>query len=475
MKKRTPSPKSKGNRVITTLFYCFYFLLILGYAVGMYVLRTYMTEQLIAFETDTQPSVKSEAVFREHFAEPDWGQFYDALAITVTEFEGKDAFLAYMQNKVGEDPLTYTLKEDSSELLTYGIQAGDRELGYFTLANRASEEALIPDWQLDTFRFYVTYDHGATVIKQDGHTVYVNGIPLDDRYTQEILSTTAEDYLPAGTIGIRRLQQAVTGLLVAPEVSILDENGNPCPIIYDDRTGIYAEISPEAEPLPDALANQAEKALEAYCSYMIGQKQSLYHYFASGTDAYRSITSAPPWAENVVETVITSQSLSDYYRYTEDLFSIRMQITMRVIWTDVPLAEIENDESDEEKEPVTYTTEVHSVDAIFFFENRQSGWKVIAMTNEDITLETCRVRLRFLYGDTELRSAFYDSAEKEIYGPVIAPPAGQILQGWADSEGNLVFTCAENGKLHIPEDFSLTPMTLYPVFTESETESEENP
>lgn len=452
MAKKTP--KNKGNKIITACFYGFYFLLILGFAVSMYLFHGWLVEQLIAFETATQPSIKSEAVFQDHFADPDWGSLYEKMGLTDTKFEGQEAFVTYMETLVGNRELTYREAVSGSEDLKYDLLLDGQPLGYFTLSNQAKKTSPIPDWELEDIHIDISREQSVTILMQDGHTAYVNGQPLDDSYTLEILSTTAENYLPAGTQALRRVRQEVTGLLVAPAIAIVDAEDRECAFTYDAETGICQEEIPNlsTEGLTAALESRILKAGEAYCTYMVEQDNyRLFRYFASGTDTYRAITAAKPWGKVPGSVTFSRHKLTDYCRYADDLFSVRISMTMEAAYGD-------------DDEP-TETTEEHGLDATFFFEKRKDGWMVIAMTNEDITATTSQVRLTFVYEQTELSTAFYACDDKEIYAPIIS---GKILTGWRNADGTTILACDETGRLDIPEDMTLVPMTLYPVFESEE-------
>lgn len=463
--------KSKGNKIITAVFYSVYFLLIVGFAVSMYFFRSWLTEQLISYEAATQPTVRSEEVFQTLFAAPDWGQLYEDSGMSDTAFEGKDTFVAYMEATVGEKALTYTETESPDSVHTYLIRLDNETLGSFTLADQAEPDDLIPDWELDSFRIDIPRTQSVTVIKQDGHIVCVNGQALGDGYTVEILSTVAERYLPEGTAGIRRLRQEVTGLLVAPQVTVLDENGNECAVFLDEETGMYVEEIPEAEPITDELEDRAIAAGEAYCYYMVNRNIHLLgEYFLSGSAAHRSITGSDRWLQESTDARITGHTVSEYTRYTDDLFSARVTMTVKATRADE-------------------STKRYSLDSTLFFENRKAGWMVIAMTDGNVTEETSQVRLTFMNGDTQLSTAFYASDEAEIFAPALSVPEGQVFSGWAEKmvadDGtvilNPVFACDEDNRLIIPDGTPLKPMTLYALYEDLEetvsvtgtTESEE--
>lgn len=453
--------KSRGNRVITFLFYSFYFLLILVFCWGINFLQGELTQWLVAYEA-AQPYVISEAVFQAYFTDPDWNSLYETAGITDTVYEGKDTFVAYMDGIVSDGMLTYveTAPESSGDR-KYLIQSDRQTLGHFTLSNH-STDGFIPNWQLNTVVFYLNRSESVTIEKMDGCTAYVNGQPLGDDRTQEILSTLAENYLPDGTFGIRRLRQTVADLLLPPTVMILDENGAPCPVEYDPETEIYSQVPPEQQPISRELENRAIAAGEAFCYYMVNRDPHLLgQHFAPGTTTYRNITGMEPWEQDCKRVLITQRQITEYTRYTDDLFSVQLTMTMRITRED-------------------NSRETYPLDATFFLENRKAGWMVISMTYADISLETRRVRLTFMNGNQQLSTAFYDSHASQLFAPQISIPQGQTFTGWAEKEVapdgtttlHLRFTPDENGRITIPRDMDLTPMTLYAVFESEVSERE---
>ena len=444
------------------LFYLCYSLLILGYVVGMFWMYRWLNTQLIAFEAAAQPDVKSEEIFQTYFAQPDWALLYDEAGLSDTPFEGKDAFVACMAALVGDDSLTWEEIPDQPEnLRLYRVLIRDQQIGSFTLENQAKPHALIPDWKLENLSLQPERNQVVTVIKLEGHTAYINGQQLDESYTTEVLSTTAESFLPKGTRGVRMMRQNVQDLMLPPVVTVLDETGAECQLNYDAETGVYTEILPEAEPISKALANRAIAAGEAYCGFLANKGTGLLSkFFAPGSQAYRQITDLPRWHEWQPDVTCFDQKLSEYTRYTEDLFSVRVSMTAELSWRYDP--DPFDDEEDRSLFPIK--TESHSMDRIFFFEHRKNGWMVIGMTNDDTTISTSRVRLTFLYDGLCLSTAFYDSADREIYAPLISTADGQILAGWATEDRSIIYTCNKNGMLEIPEGTVLSPMVLSPVF-----------
>ena len=121
------------------------------------------------------------------------------------------------------------------------------------------------------------------------------------------------------------------------------------------------------------------------------------------------------------------------------------------------------------------------MDTTLFLENRKNGgWKVIAMTNLDVTEQTNQVRLTFMSGDTELSSIFvYDDAAEDVFTPNVTAPEGQVFSGWATKEVaedgtttmTLVYTCDEKFRLQVPSGAKLEPAILYAVFEDAPDEA----
>lgn len=457
--KKEKKAKYKGNKTVTKVFYTCYFLMILLFCAGMFFVRGFLVNWLTEFEA-AQPTVKSEAVFTELFSDPDWADLYERSGIADTAYEGKDAFAVYMDALVGENALTYA--ETSAGLSgdhKYLIRLGEKTLGYFTLTNLAPEEEPIPDWQLGEVHLNINRRENVTIQKLDGHTAYVNGQEVFDTSTIQHISTVAEDYLPDGTIGVRLHRQQVDGLLIQPEVTILDADGNECPVIYDEETGIYMEQLPEPEEMPAELAQRAIEAGEAYSYFMVNRNTHLFtRYFVTGTETYRKIIGMDRWQQRSKSAAITGQEVSDYVRYTENLYSVRVKMTMELT---------RNDDSIKE----------YPMDATLFLENRKNGWMVIAMTNVDVNAYASQVRLTFMSGDVQLSTVFVDEdPDESIFTPNVTAPEGQVFAGWATKEVaedgtitmTLRYTCDERFRLMIPGEEKLEPAVLYPIFEEVE-------
>ena len=88
----------------------------------------------------------------------------------------------------------------------------------------------------------------------------------------------------------------------------------------------------------------------------------------------------------------------------------------------------------------------------------------------DISEPVEQVRLTFMNGDKQVDRYMVDADTNKIATPLVTPPAGKVLKGWAIQEveenGNIkmtiLFTPEENGTCVVNQ--TLEPMVLHAVF-----------
>lgn len=447
--------KKKANKVISTIFYTFYFLVILAFVGGTLFAVNWLNGWLTDYEA-SQPTAKAQEVFNTLFADPQWGDLYDRANMDDTAYEGKQAYIAYMENLVGDQELTYV--ETSAGLSggkKYYVQLGEKRLGHYLLQDAAASLTDLPDWQLSEIELYVERENSILVQKVEGHTVYLNGVPVDDSYTIQISGTAADKYLPAGTTGTKLHLQKIDGLLDQPTVTVKDSSGEEVTVSWDEEKGMYIEEYTTATMGPEEKERIIEAA-KTYSKFMIEEASAatLSKYFLSGTDTYKRIVRMELWMQGNDGYQFTNETVSEYTRYTEDLFSARVSLSMNVTRTNGSVKE-------------------YAVDTTLFFELQQNGkWMVYDMSMADVQEPIIQVRLTFCNDDTVLSTGFVENNATTVTAPVISVPEGQVFVGWfiktVDENGqtvmNMVFAPGEDGVIQVPYGTTLEPLTLYAVF-----------
>ena len=444
-------PVSKGSIV----FYCIYVLLIVAFFIGMSYAMGLLNDWLVSFEA-SQPETKSQEVFEQLFADPDWEKLYEMAGFQDTLFESKDSYAAYMENKVGNQKLTYA---KTSAGLTGGhkyiIKLGDENLGTFTLQNNVVGELEIPDWKLDTVELFMARLADVTIRTQPGHIVSINGIAMSENYIVATTSTVLEDYAPEGYHGDRSVTYYTDGLLMAPEVTITDENGNQLECAYDAETGIYYEVLPQKTEISTDQYNAVVNATKSYAKHMIGATGAkLSSYFNTSSDLYKSITSNELWFKGYKGYTFSKETVSEFRSYSDNMFSARIQITLNV-------------------ERSNGTIKEFDIDHTFFAKKNADGvWKVFDMTNIDLQKEISEVRLTFKNGTEVIHQDMYNAHSTTLTTPVVTVPEGQTFLGWfcethdenGDTTLTLMFQPDENGNVTLPHGYVLEHMVLIARF-----------
>ena len=473
-RKTAPAPEpvkkqKKGPRLGGVIFYTLYFLFILVFFVGTYIGLQWLQGWLTDFEA-AQPTVKAEQVFTQLFTDPQWADLYEASGVQDTAYEGKDQFVAYMNNKVGDSTLSYL--ETSAGLSgdkKYVVRLGNEKVAAFTLVDKNSVgdttlEDLggeLPDWQLGAVEVYFERDCSYLIEKVNGHTAYVNNVPLSDDNTIQIATTVAEKYLPAGTTGVSMCLQEVSGLFAQPTVTVFDEKGNQMEVTYDESTRTFTERT-ESNTITQEQEDVVINAAKTNCLWMIKEvtdRGTVAKYFDTSSDAYTDIVKTTElWMQSHGGYEFADVSVTNFSLYNEELFSARISLTLKVTRTDGTVKDYPFAKS------------------MFFRKNDSGKWLCFVSTNVDISQPVGKVRLTFMNDSIKLTSDFYETDSDEIITPIITPvPEGKVFTGWItideDADGNTVYTLVfqpdETGRVSIPEGTTLEPMTLYAFFEDA--------
>ena len=476
-----PAPvkkQKKGPRVGSVIFYTIYFLFILAFFGATYLGLNWLHGWLSDFEA-AQPTLKAEQVFQEVFTDPDWGALYEAAGAKDSLYEGKDQYVAYMEEKVGDTKLTYM--ETSAGLdktkKKFIVKLGDEKVATFTLTDRNKVGNLnlgdltslenikemaddIPDWQLGAVEVFFERVGTYYIVKMGDHTASVNGVELDDSFTIQKATTVAEKYLPEGTYGFVTCVQQIDGLMEVPTVVITDKDGNPVETTYDEASRTFTAKT-ESNTMSDELDEIALEAAKVYSLWMIDEEHdraAIAKYFDASSNAYsRIVKSTELWMQNHAGYRFENDSVTDYARYSDDICSVKVK-------TDLIVTRIDGSEK------------VYAFNQSMFFRKNDAGkWLCFESTNVDVSEPVGKVRLTFMQGDVQLTTDFYETDAKEVITPKLPVPEGQVFSGWVtvsrnengETVYNVVFQPGEDGTVKLPEGNTLKPMTLYALFQDA--------
>jgi len=448
-------PRRRGPRLGGVIFYTIYFLFIFLFFGATYLGLNWLNAWLVDYEA-AQPDTKCEQVFEQLFSDPDWAALYDAAGVEDTAYEGKDAFVAYMEARVGDQELT---KMETSAGLSgnkkYIVKLGDEKIASFTLEGEAESVTDIPNWQLGDIELFYQRSESFQIQKMDGHTAYVNGVALTDDFTIQTATTIAEDYLPMGVTGVRTCIQMISGLMSVPTVTVTDETGAQMEVRYDEATRTFTEQT-TANTIGEEEEQVALEATKTYALFMIEKASSaeVAKYFDRQTTTYNTIVKSEVWwTQRNNGAAFSGEKVSGYCRYSDDLFSVRVSMSLDITRTDGTLKQF-------------------PVDTTLFFKHNGTKWLVFDMTNEDVQQPVGEVRLTFMNGGEVLSTGFVSTEATEINTPMITAPEGQRFAGWVresyDENGvktlTIMFGPSDTGVITLPAGTVLQPMTLYAYF-----------
>ena len=465
-KEVAAEPRKRGPRLGSVIFYTLYFMFIFVFFVAVFLGLQWVQGWLVDYEA-AQPTTKSQQIFSQLFDDPDWGALYDAAGIADTQYEGKEAFITYMENLVGDQELTYQLTSTGmSDDVKYFVKLGDKRLAFFTLTGGEKNQGLtsisadIPEWTLGEVGLFYERANGYRIQTVDGHVPYVNGIALTEDHIVQMsaMQTSDTDFVPSGYSSSKSSIYEITDLIAEPTITVKDSSGNQMEVVYDETSGMYVEQY-QAISISEDEKNMAIEALKTYAKYGVkaATGADVAKYFDPTGSAYKSITQTDlTWTKGNNGISFDNDTVSNYCRYGDSMFSVYVTTEMTIKLTDGG-------------------TQNKSINSTLLFSKQGGTWKVTKMTNADIAQTVGKVRLTFMNGDMVLSNDFYDIESEKLETPRLSVPSGKVFSGWyretvkdnGSVEQYLVFVPDENGVVTIPSGTTLEPMVLYPLFEDA--------
>lgn len=452
------APKKKGARASTKVFYTCLLFFILIFAIALTFVMSELKDWLVDYQA-SQPEDKCNEVFTQLFSEPDWQEIYTLAGEQDSEAVNAQSYAAYMEEKIGDTELTCI--ETSAGLSgdkKYIVRCGTEKVATFTLTN-VTPDASIATWEMGVVDVFYSCDLSVNIITIPGYQVKVNGQQLDESHIISMESTKAEEYLPEGVHGYQLCEMTVGKFLSEPTVEVLDHNGSAVTLSFDADSRTYSHAIADTQKDLTAADDEYQTLLTAaktYCEYMIGKmgKAELKQCFDAETEIYNTIVTNTTWLQKFSGYNFGEETIDNYYRYNENLYSARVQLTLNVTRKDGTIKEF----------PLSST---------FFVEKRgDDQWLVINMVNGDVQEHQNSVRLTYVVNGETVFSELVDAQSSRLTTPEVTVPEGKTFAGWfverVDENGkvsmDLVFTPGEDGAVNIPTGTTLEPMTLQARF-----------
>lgn len=454
-KRRPPRPQKKEVSDKTRLFYMIYGISSAVILAIFLILLIPLNSWLVNYEA-AQPHQAADKVFRELFEQKNWAAVYTAAGLQESKFENSDSFAAFMNTKVGDKQLTCL--ETSAGLSgdrKYVVRLGDEKIATYTLGMTGEGDNV--QWELKKLELNGLQGAAVNIVKLPGHTIYVNGVALDASYTVRTVTTLAEDYLPAGITGYNVEQQCVSGLFTMPLVTAKNAAGQDVTVTLDEKSGYYTTVVADTTPITDTENALAVKAAEANGKFMIRaiNKYDLGNVFDTSSKIYKSLVEADSYVQGYRNPKFEDMTISDLYRYSDTLFSVRVVMTLSVTRT------------------ADGGTKTFPMDNTYFFSKKSDDkWMVTEMVNGNAQEQVEKVRLTYICDGLSLASTLVSPSATKLTPPAVTAAEGQEFAGWAQEVRNadgsttmrIVFTPDESGTVHLTGETKLEPMTLVAVF-----------
>lgn len=464
----------KKPRVSTVIFYTLVLVVIVAFYLFMSGLMGKLKTHLENYQ-QAHIHTQYRMVFEERFGDPDWGALYDEAGFEDTLFEDKQAFITYMEAKVGDQELICFLESNGTTGKKCPVYLGDEEIGVFYMVTEPEAEPEVDPWyyKIPFAKSLVNklkvqswhYDGltlnapkrelSVTVTTEGDRIVYVNGVALGKDQLISTTYTKVEEYLPEGLHGMRRQSFRQDGFLVKPAVTVTDLEGNPIEMV-EEAPGRYTEVFTQQESERE-LEDFVISAAKTYCQYMIAAtgSNSLRNFYDTSSKAYQNIVHSELWMQSYSGFRFGEATVSSFYRYSDDVVSARIAMNLYVKRGDG-------------------TEKTYPLDTTFLMKKNASGkYLIIDTNNMELQEATTLVRLRFYVDGEPVQTMMVDAAASQLTLPPVEAPDGKTFAGWyqatTDGSGNqtlsLIFLPKEGeNTVYIPSDTDLTAMDLLARF-----------
>lgn len=318
--------KAKRSIIGTLVFYSVYFILVIAAIFGI----LHVLKELHSFLDNYERSLEkyeAQIVFDSYFSPCRFDKLFDMQNIELSEFEDKEDFVTYMENQYGGKEIIY--KEVSAGLSNdkkYTVAADKVKFAEFTLTQNSDPLTPEDTWLLNTVSTNYQKNESVAVKIYKTSKLFVNDKEITDDYlTTDDITTESCERVPDGVTGILLREYKVDGLLLQPNLKVINRHGNESNLVFDEESQMYVEEI-TYDVISEDIKNRAIGAAQTYAKY-ITLDASLYNvsqYFDTASNTYNNIRiSENRWYTYHVGYEFKDVELKEYYIYDENIFSIR--------------------------------------------------------------------------------------------------------------------------------------------------------
>lgn len=282
------------------------------------------------------PQIYAEELINSWNYETVLGYVEEYGAANIGNYNTSGQIAEYFTTLLGE--ITYKENEKYTNAMpVYDILAGDTRIAVVSFkAEGNNDEFGFHKWQIRDFAFDTdsvdTMEY--SILALNDYIITVNGTELirDDVSEDSYFITTVEDAVSlkakelSGSV-IEYVTYDLGNCLVKPEITVKDIDGNEITECVEDE-GKISYISTASENFTESVKTRVIDTCHAYIMN-IYNKLSFYQmskYLAAGSDAYAvvlDVQNSITWGWHPDTVEIIEESVSDYIKYSDTLFSCK--------------------------------------------------------------------------------------------------------------------------------------------------------
>lgn len=311
------------SKIVFYSIYAFITLLLIG---GIIFVSLKLYNYLDKYERSLD-KYEAEEIFNEYFSPCKFDKLYDMQEISLTEFESKNDFVSYMEKQIEGKTITYReVPAGLGQIKKYRIYADKTYFSEFTLTENSNPATPEDTWILDTISLVYSTNESIKIKAFTTSKLSLNGVEINDSHiTENNIRTESCSRVPEGVNGIMYCEYSIDNLLLKPELTAIDRNGNESTFVFDEETQTYVEQMNYDIPTEELKAH-IQNAAQTYAKYMTldATLYSMSRYFDTKSKIYKSITTTEiQWFTPHIGYEFKDIEFKEYYIYDENTFSVR--------------------------------------------------------------------------------------------------------------------------------------------------------
>ena len=306
---------------ITVLFFIFV-------EVGKFFLRDLLEEY-----EDSQYKYVAEDFFQSNFLFGDGSTFAQMFEDQISEFETQTRAAAYFEELTsGKDFTMQSVSTGLDDHIQYTVRLGDTRFASFSIVKTGEKTKHGFDlYTLSDLRLDDALLTGCSVRVPAQYKVCINGNTATKDYCNgDRIETASQEFMPDGTDGVIYTTYTFERLCGEPQLSVKDTAGREAPLAFEEKEDVYISGLIYDDVLAAEYSEYVMAAAKAYAAYMQNDTSfaQIKKYFDPESALYTNIRTAETgWVIDHNSYTFEDVSTSEFYAYSEDVFSCRVTLT----------------------------------------------------------------------------------------------------------------------------------------------------